>query len=144
MTRLCQDIRTHRRTALQFLLFWLAVCAVTAVTSHPDIRPPFAVLLLIMPVFAAALVAWWRGSETDGAVSIARQIAGGTLAALLVIEADVMLLFGSVLLHDLSRHRPLGRNVDEWIEWSIGFGAIGIVLGVAGAALGVAMERSQR
>ncbi len=139
MTTLWRDIRDHRRTALGFLLAWLAIWTATILTSHPDL-PPAVIALHFFSLLAAAIVAaWWR-TQAEGSRR-GRQVLAGVLAAVLTVEIDILLL-GAMS----SGPDPWysGRNLAEWVEWSTVFGTFAALLGLFGAGVAIAIDLSQR
>lgn len=91
-------------------------------------------LHLFLPVFAGALVAWWRARAP--VASVRRQIIGGLLIGAGVLLIDVAILVAPVAIRD-----PRGEG-DPYLAVLMSvliFGCVGAVLGLTGALLSAAL-----
>jgi len=130
MRKLWQDIQTHQRAAVLFLVYWLA-CTVVALSVWFDTTQG-AVLLATSPLIAGALVGWWRSSERIRGGMLAGVLSGGlTGLAMDVFEVITWIQHGRV------------RNfqMDEALGFLILFLVVGALLGLAGAALAIILDR---
>jgi hypothetical protein len=142
MRRLWHDLRAHWRASVLFLLYWLATLAVVAMTWQPGGMARGAdVLLLTTPLIAGALVGWWRGAMQGGAHRSRDRITGGMLAGVLSVELSLMVMKGGVIEEVIGGMRGHGFQGGEVLEFCILFGVFGVLLGSAGAALAMILDR---
>jgi hypothetical protein len=152
MRRLWEDIRSHRGSALGFLLCWLVVWVVTVVTWRYDatgrstgMAPPVLLLHLGLPLLAAVFVGAWRARDRAAEGGLGTAASSGAIAGALVSLLDLALVAGwDQLLHVLGRVAPPAPGAARppaWTGWAevleiaVAFGMIGLVLGFTGALL---------
>ncbi len=144
MQRLWHDITDHPFSVALFLVYWLAAWAITYLTWQGGMAPPAVILHLLSAVIAGGLVGWWRAPVREGLLVGRGHLAGGPLAAALVILVDIAFLFGSDWLRDLLHREWKWGGVVEWLVWSAVFGLFGLVLGLLGALAGSTLARVAR
>ena len=144
MRRLWRDIEGHPFPAALFLVYWLAAWAITYLTWFGGMAPPAVILHLLSPVIAGGLVGWWRAPTREGLLVGRGHLAGGPLAAALVILIDIAFIFGLDGLHGLLQGKWEWGGVAEWLEWSAVFGLLALVLGLIGALAGATLARVAR
>src|SRR5512135_2409378 len=108
MRKLWQNIQAHKRAAVLFLIYWLAVVVVTFITWNQGIPTPVALLIFTVPLIAGILVGLWRSSTPEHTAGFGYKTGGGMLAGFLCIEITALVARGGV--------------VDELIGWMLGWG----------------------
>jgi hypothetical protein len=148
MRRLWRDIKDHPFSAALFLVYWLAVWGAHWYLKWNGGIPTAGLILhLLAPVIAGGLVGWWRAPTLEGLLVGRGHLAGGPLAAALVIELDIVLLFGTDQLDDVLHGKWPGvrewlvEGFFEWLEWSVAFGIFALGLGLIGAYAGAKLAR---
>ena len=156
MRQLRRDITRHPRVAWTFLFCWAALWVWTQLTRKGptgDIAPVPGVLQLLVPILAGALVGWWRkydaakqrsggqGSAPALPPGTARALGGGTLAGMLLMLADVVILFSVETFYTVGAGRLDWGAGAEVLEWLIGLGIFGSLLGFVGAIVGSGLAR---
>jgi|WetSurMetagenome_2_1015567.scaffolds.fasta_scaffold322904_1 hypothetical protein len=150
MRQLWRDITRHPRLAWTFLFCWAALWVWTQLTRRHgptgDISPVPGVLQLLVPILAGAFVGWRRKYDAkqlsgEQGSALARALGGGTLAGMLLMLADVVILFSVEAIYDLHLEWGAGAEV---LEWLIGLGILGSLLGFIGAIVGSGLERAFR
>lgn len=141
MRRLWHDFRAHRRAAVLFFLYWLATLAVERWTFQGGIPGRIVVLLLTTPLIAGALVGWWRGAIPERAHRSRDRITGGMLAGVLSAEITLVVAKGGLIDEVIGGMRGNPFEGGEVVEWLIFLGVLGALLGSAGAALAMILDR---
>lgn len=146
MRQLWHDIRTHPYSAVLFLLFWLAYWVAHWSLEWSGGIPPAGVSVgLLAPVMAGALVGWWRAPTREGLLLARRSLAGGPLAALLVILVDMVLLFApsffGAIVHGT---REWAEVVVSWLGASTIMGLLALAMGWVGARVGAVLAGAVR
>jgi hypothetical protein len=146
MRQLWHEVIGHRACAALFLVYWLAAWAITVLTWSGGMTPMAVVLHLLSPVIAGGMVGWWRAQAREGLLVGRGHLAGGPLAAALVILADVALVFGAAgldgLLHGGWQASGAVGWLVEWVAWSAVLGLLALVLGLLGALVGATLARA--
>lgn len=145
MRQLCRDIRTHPFSAALFMVYWLAFWAAHWSLKWSSGIPPAGVILgLLGPAIAGGMVGWWRAPTREGLL-VGRHLAGGPLAAVLVMLGDMVLLFAP------DSFRALQHGIREWVgivvAWLAASAIMGLFamgLGWVGALAGAALARVVR
>ena len=153
MRQLWCDITRHPRVAWTFLFCWAALWMWTQLTRKGptgDIAPLPGVLQLLVPILAGALVGWRRkhdaAKQRSGGqrLPLARALGGGTLAGMSLMIVDVVILFSVEIFYTVGEvHLGWGAGA-EVLEWLIGLGIFGSLLGFVGAIVGSGLERAFR
>ena len=86
MRKLWQDIQAHKRAAVLFLGYWLAILVVILFTWDQGIPSPVVLLLFTVPLIAGILVGLWRSSAPGHTAHLGDKTGGGMLAGLLCTE----------------------------------------------------------
>lgn len=141
MSKLWQDIVTHKRAAVLFLAYWLAILAVVHITWNHGIRGSVVALIFSTPLVAGALVGSWRVSTTGRPARFGYQIKSGMLAALLCIEITFLVMKGAALEEVLNWVRGDRFEGDQVLALAVVAGVIGIFLGLAGALLATMLHQ---
>jgi len=141
LRRLGQDLRTHWPAAALFLVFWLAVWGITAATwlfadGQPMGMHPLATLLhLLLPFVAGAMAGWWRQAPAARPRGLRAGAGFGLLAGVLVMEANLAILFAGDAIMAARLGLDTGPPLDalvEVVDFGLLFGVIGVVQGAAG------------
>ncbi len=135
MRKLWQDIQTHKRAALLFLVYWLVTVVVTFITWDQGIPSPVVLLISTVPLIAGILEGLWRNSTPEHTARFGDKIRGGMLFGLLCIEITVLVIRGGVVDELIGWMRGWGERFGEMLVMCIVFGIFGIILGFIGAAL---------
>jgi len=145
MRQLWHDIEAHRLSAGLFFVYWLLAWAITLLTWQRGMAPVPVTLHLLSPVVAGGMVGWWRAPAREGLLVGRGYLAGGPLAAALVVLADIALIFGAAGLDGLIHGRLRVAGAVEWlvggVAFSAVFGLIALVLGMLGALIGRRLSR---
>lgn len=153
MRQLWCDITRHPRVAWTFLFCWAALWVWTQLTRKGptgDIAPIPGVFQLLVPILAGALVGWRRKCDAAKQRSggqgsaLARALGGGTLVGMLLMLADVVILFSVEIFYTVGEVRLGWGAGAEVLEWLIGLGIFGSLLGFVGAIVGSGLERACR
>ena len=131
MRQLWHDVRRHRLSAACFLVYWLAVWIAYWYFNWTGGIPTVGVVLgiLALPI-AGSLVGWWRAPAREGLLIGGRYPAGGPLAAVFVIVADMAVLFAPAFL------RALQQGAAEWIGVVVAFLRASVIMGLIALLLG--------
>ena len=144
MRRLWRDLQAHRRAAVLFLVYWLAILAVIHMTWAGGIPERIVVLAFTTPLIAGALVGRWRASTPERAVRPRERITGGMLAGVLITESTLLVMKGGFIDYVIGWiHHDRFRG-GEVLEFVIASGVLGVLLGLAGAVLSMLFDRSLR
>jgi len=156
MRQLWREITRHPRVTWTFLFCWAALWVWTQLTRKGptgDIAPVPGVLQLLVPILAGALVGWWRKyaaakQRSDGQGSAlalqpraAGALGGGMLVGMLLMLADVVILFSVETFYTVGAGRLDWGAGAEVLEWLIGLGIFGSLLGFVGAIIGSGLAR---
>lgn len=139
--QLWRDIRAHRVSAGVFLAYWAATWAITALTWQAGMGQVAVILHLLSPVIAGGLVGWWRAPVREGLLVGRGYLAGGPLAAALVILIDIAFIFGAAGVYALHRGTWQWAGVVAWLAFSAAFGLIALLFGLVGALAGRTLAR---
>ncbi len=143
MRKLWQDIQTHKRAAVLFLVYWLVTLVVSFITWDMGIPFPVVLLLFTVPLIAGIFVGLWRSSTPEHTARFGDKIRGGMLAGLLCTEITFLVMKGGVVEEVIGWMRGW-KFFGQWGEmlvFCIVAGVFGIILGFTGAALASIMER---
>ena len=142
MRRLWHEFRAHRRASVLFLLYWLAILTIQRLTEHGGTPTPIVVLLLTTPLFGGALVGWWRGALPEGAHRSRDRIMGGMLVGVLCFAITMVVTKGGVIDEVISgiQGSPYFQGGEMLGMFLVGC-VVGALLGSAGAALAMLLER---
>jgi Na+/citrate or Na+/malate symporter len=144
MSRLWRDLQAHRWAAVLLLVYWLAILVIIHVTWDGGIPERIVVLAFTTPLIAGALVGRWRASTPECAVRSRDRITGGMLAGVLSAEITLLVMKGGVVDEVLGWiHHDRFRG-GEVLEFIIATGVLGVLLGLAGAALAMLFDRGLR
>jgi hypothetical protein len=145
MRRLWHDFQAHRRAAVLFLLYWLATLAVERMTNHGGVPTPIVLLLLTTPLIAGALVGWWRGAMPERAHRSRDRITGGMLVGVLSFAITMVVTKGGVIEEVIGgiRGSPYFQGGEMLGMFMVGC-VVGALLGSAGAALAMILDRVRR
>ncbi len=143
MRRLWREFRSHGRMTVLFLAYWLATLLVVAMTWQPGgMAGGAGLLLLTVPLIAGALVGWWRGDLSEAAAHRSRdRITGGTLAGVLIALVTLLVTRGGIIEEVVNGMRGREFQGGELVEGCIVGGLAGALLGSAGAALAMILDR---
>ncbi len=146
MRRLWFDIQRHRFAVAVFLLYWLITWAVTGATWEFDtsgnsvgMNITALYMHLFLPLFAGALVGWWRSVVIPHEVRLVPSARGGAFVGFLVGEVDLLLLLiwsGALAL--LGRIPPsasrqgAGTGWQEVLEFIVLMAVVGSFFGMVG------------
>ncbi len=153
MRQLWRDITRNLRVAWTFLFCWAALWVWTQLTRKGptgDIALLPGVLQLLVPILAGALVGWRRkydaAKQRSGGQGLtpARPLGGGMLAGMLLMLVDVVILFSVETFYTVGAGRLDWGAGAEVLEWLIGLGIFGSLLGFVGAIVGSGLERAFR
>jgi hypothetical protein len=145
MRRLWHDIREHPFSAVLFLGYWLAFWVMNWSLGWSSGIPGVGMIFgLSAPVIAAGLVGWWRAPTREGLLVERRQLAGGPLAAVLVILVDIALVFAPDWVRNIQGGAWEWSAVVELLGVSVVFGLPYIGLGWLSARVGAGLARKAR
>jgi hypothetical protein len=136
MRQLWRDIKAHPVSAVLFAACWLGTWAITALTWQRGMGALAVILHLLSPVIAGGLVGWWRAPVREGLLVGRGYLAGGPLAAALVILIDIAFIFGAAGIYNVLHGKWEWAGVVAWLAFSAAFGLIALVLGLVGALAG--------
>ena len=141
MRKLWQDIQTHKRAAVLFLVYWLVTLVVSFITWDMGIPFPVVLLIFTVPLIAGIFVGLWRSSKPEHTVRFGNKIGGGMLAGLLCTEITFLVMKGGVVEEVMGWMLGRGQRFGEMLVFCIVAGVLGTILGFIGAALASIMER---
>jgi hypothetical protein len=144
MRRLWRDLQAHRRAAVLFLTYWLAILAVIHLTWAGGIPERIVVLVLTTPLIAGALVGRWRASTLERVVRSRDRITGGMLAGVLVTEITLVVMRGGGVEEVVGWLHGDRFRGGEVLEFIVASGVLGVLLGLVGAVLAMIFDRSPR
>jgi hypothetical protein len=145
MRRTWHDFQAHGRAAVLFLLYWLATLAVERMTNQGGDPDWTVVLLLTTPLIAGALVGWWRGAMPEPAHRSRDRITGGMLVGVLSVAITMVVIKGGVIEEVIGgiRGDPYFQGGEMLVFVIVGC-VLGALLGSAGAALAMILDRFRR
>ncbi len=145
MRRLWSDIQRHRLAVGIFLLYWLVTWAVTGATWEFDtsgksvgMDPTALYLHLFLPLFAGALVGWWRSVVMPHEVRLVPSARGGAFAGFVIGEVDLLLFLlwlGALMLRGMIPPSSGGQTVwGGWVvlEYMVLLAVVGSFFGMVG------------
>jgi len=138
MRELWHDVSTHPFAAACFLVYWLAVWTAYWTLNWSSGIPTVGVILgLLAPAIAGSLVGWSRAPKREGLLLGGRRLAGGPLAAAVIIFVDVTIIFVPAFARAL-QHAPreLPGAVVAWLGASALMALLVLPLGWLGAFSG--------
>ena len=141
MRRLWRDLQAHRRAAVLFLVYWLALLALIHLTWAGGIPERIVVFVFTAPLIAGTLVGRWRASTPERAVRPRDRITGGMLAGVLITEITLVVMRGGVVEEVVGWIHGDRFQGGEVLEFSIASGVLGVLLGLAGAVLAMIFDR---
>jgi hypothetical protein len=144
MRRLWRDIQAHNRAAVLFLVYWLATLAVVSLTWDGGVPGRVVVLLFTAPLIAGALVGRWRASTPERATRSRDRIWGGMLAGVLSAEMSLLVMKGGFIDEVTGWMHGDRFRGGEVLEFCIASAVLGVLLGLAGAALAMILDRVRR
>ena len=136
MRQLWHDIKGHPLAAALFFVYWVGAWAVTALTWQGGMGALAVILHLLSPVIAGGLVGWWRAPVREGLLVGRGHLAGGPLAAALVMLIDVAFIFAAAGVYSLLHGKWEWAGVVAWLAFSATLGLIALVFGLVGAFAG--------
>jgi hypothetical protein len=143
MRRLWHDFQAHKWATVLFLVYWLAILAVSWGRGNTD---PVVVLLLTTPLIAGFLMGRWRAPTPEHAAHSRGRIGGGVLAGVLSAEITNMVMKGGTVYEVIGWVRGW-EFFGQWGE-ELGFcivsGVLGALLGLAGAVIAMILDRVRR
>ena len=143
MRNLWQDVQAHKLAAMAFLVYWIATLVVVTLTRDGDLPMPVFLLLLTVPLLAGILVRRWRSAVPGRTVRWAEKAKGGMLAGFLCAAMTNLVMKGGVL-DEVQGYLRGWAHYGQWdgvAAFFIVYGVLGLILGLAGAALASIMER---
>jgi hypothetical protein len=141
MRRLWHDFQAHKWAAVFFLVYWLATLVVNFATWHQGIPDRVVVLLLTTPLVAGFLVGRWRAPTLERAAHSRDRIGGGVLAGVLSAEITLLVVKGGVVEEVIVWMRGGGQRFGEMLAFCLVVGVLGVLLGLAGAAIAIILDR---
>ena len=145
MRQLWHDIIGHPVSAALFLGYWLAFWVMHWSLGWSSGIPGAGMIFgLSAPVIAAGLVGGWRAPTREGLLVERRHLAGGPLAAVLVILVDIVLVFVPDWVRDVQGGAWDWRAVVVWGAVSAIFGLPYVGLGWLGARVGAGLASKAR
>ena len=131
MRQLWRDVRRHWISASSFLAYWLVVWLAYWYFDWTGGIPTIGVVLgLLAPVIAGALVGWWRAPAREGLLIGGRYLAAAPLAAVLIIVADMAILFAPAFA------RGLQHGTAEWVGVLVALLGACVIMGLIALLLG--------
>lgn len=109
MHQLWGEVKRHQPSAALFLLFWLGAWWIS-LAPVSWLRPdPFLLHFVAVPFAAAALVSWWRPTE-----SATSRLGYAALAGLMMAELAWAIAFSRLLIDVVSRSTYTGLLSPGW------------------------------
>lgn len=144
MRKLWQDIQAHKRAAVLYLVYWLATLTVSFITWAAG-NPGWVVgLLFTNPFIVGAMVGRWRAANPERVFRWGDVIRGGMLAGVLSTTVTFVVMKGGVVEELIIRMHGHKFELDQVLVFWIICGILGAVLGVAGAAVAIIVDRRRR